>query len=512
MSGISLLFAVEAENLLKEGKVQDAIDLCIKGLESYPDYPAAHIILAKAYDKLGDTDNSLKTFQNVSNKFPLQKQVENLGREVFGVESPDIALQDFNISGADDSGEDIIAESIDEEITGSFPAEANETELSEELTGTEEPLSEPEEEVFELEEELPSDDILPDFEEIDTNEQNEGFGFRKDNMEFPNAEIEDIDQLQELIDESEVAADVESNNEQIEDELDDLPEGLLKIGEEPDPTVADETDTLDGNIAPALEDIDVIDEEINISDEDINIPDENIEPDFDIDKDLEEQPEDNGTGIDIQPSAEDIEETDGDEMLFDEDVIEELLEAEKNNDYEPEPAFTDNESSSKYKSFLKDINLSDINSDTQIEFNASDPELIPGFEFMSHDVDNNKEPNGRFNPDKYVDIQSPAVRNILFSDDDFSEFESREPDMFNTLASKLENASISAPSDDENSSAEEIPGPASRNGIISETMAEIYVKQGAVDEAIKAFEQLAEAHPDKADKFLNRIEELRSGQ
>lgn len=58
MSDISPLFALEAENLLTNGHTEDAIELCKKGLEVYPDYPAAISILAKAYNLLGKKDES----------------------------------------------------------------------------------------------------------------------------------------------------------------------------------------------------------------------------------------------------------------------------------------------------------------------------------------------------------------------------------------------------------------------------------------------------------------------
>lgn len=48
MSEISLLFAVEAEQYLLAGMVNEAVDLCRRGLKIYPDYPSALNILNRA--------------------------------------------------------------------------------------------------------------------------------------------------------------------------------------------------------------------------------------------------------------------------------------------------------------------------------------------------------------------------------------------------------------------------------------------------------------------------------
>jgi tetratricopeptide (TPR) repeat protein len=46
--------------------------------------------------------------------------------------------------------------------------------------------------------------------------------------------------------------------------------------------------------------------------------------------------------------------------------------------------------------------------------------------------------------------------------------------------------------------------------VITETIANILVKQGAYRQAIEAFNKLVEKHPDRADKFLEKINELES--
>ncbi|HPI20387.1 MAG TPA: hypothetical protein PKY56_08450, partial [Candidatus Kapabacteria bacterium] len=62
---ITLLFAVEAEQLLLSGFVEEAIDLLKKGIEKFPDYSAANAILAKAYTLLGKDDDANQTITNL---------------------------------------------------------------------------------------------------------------------------------------------------------------------------------------------------------------------------------------------------------------------------------------------------------------------------------------------------------------------------------------------------------------------------------------------------------------
>lgn len=47
------LFAVEAEDLLLEGRVIEALELCKNGIEEYPEYPAAYSIMIRCFISLG---------------------------------------------------------------------------------------------------------------------------------------------------------------------------------------------------------------------------------------------------------------------------------------------------------------------------------------------------------------------------------------------------------------------------------------------------------------------------
>ncbi len=68
MDEISLLFALEAEELIKENKLDEAIELCGAGLRIYPDYAAAVTILAHAYSLRGDAEKANSIIKQYSRR------------------------------------------------------------------------------------------------------------------------------------------------------------------------------------------------------------------------------------------------------------------------------------------------------------------------------------------------------------------------------------------------------------------------------------------------------------
>lgn len=75
---ISPLFAVDAEELLEQGNVQEAIDLCLKGLEAFPGYPAGEAILARAYKISGDSEKANEILESAIEKNPFNKGLDTL--------------------------------------------------------------------------------------------------------------------------------------------------------------------------------------------------------------------------------------------------------------------------------------------------------------------------------------------------------------------------------------------------------------------------------------------------
>ena len=61
----SRIFAPLADAYRKNGDVDKAIELCEKGLENYPDYASAHVILGKCFYDKGATERSRTEFERV---------------------------------------------------------------------------------------------------------------------------------------------------------------------------------------------------------------------------------------------------------------------------------------------------------------------------------------------------------------------------------------------------------------------------------------------------------------
>jgi tetratricopeptide (TPR) repeat protein len=61
----SRIFAPLADAFRKNGEVDRAIELCEKGLEGYPDYASAHVILGKCFYDKGATERSRAEFERV---------------------------------------------------------------------------------------------------------------------------------------------------------------------------------------------------------------------------------------------------------------------------------------------------------------------------------------------------------------------------------------------------------------------------------------------------------------
>lgn len=78
MSNISPLFAVEAEELLKAGRAQEAIELCKQGIEAFPNYTIAYGILARAHSAIGDTAVAESVLENAAQHFPRSKTIRKI--------------------------------------------------------------------------------------------------------------------------------------------------------------------------------------------------------------------------------------------------------------------------------------------------------------------------------------------------------------------------------------------------------------------------------------------------
>jgi len=74
----SPLFARLASCRLKEGRTQEAIDLCVEGLKTYPDYSTAHLVLGECYEALGRNVEALLEYRRVLKAVPDNFRVKSL--------------------------------------------------------------------------------------------------------------------------------------------------------------------------------------------------------------------------------------------------------------------------------------------------------------------------------------------------------------------------------------------------------------------------------------------------
>lgn len=132
---ITPLFAVDAEELLEKGQVNDALELCKLGLEAYPGYPAGEAVLARIYKVLGNSEMANEILETAMIKNPFNKALETLKKydieipkkevkileletnsvEVFENES-DSGLFENDVKESENYKEDLIDNSIKNEI------------------------------------------------------------------------------------------------------------------------------------------------------------------------------------------------------------------------------------------------------------------------------------------------------------------------------------------------------------------------------------------------------------
>lgn len=94
MNEISLLFAIEAEQLLKSGFPEEAIYLCIRGLEAYPEYSAAYSILAESYFNTGNFNKAMEAVEKALHFNPNNQLLISLKEKLIDERLINDALED----------------------------------------------------------------------------------------------------------------------------------------------------------------------------------------------------------------------------------------------------------------------------------------------------------------------------------------------------------------------------------------------------------------------------------
>ncbi len=212
---ITLLFAVEAEQLLLSGFVEEAIDLLKKGIEKFPDYSAANAILAKAYTLLGKDDDANQTINNLkeTNYFYSKIGFNSESATILNPDSlaPSIdfnenfeanpTFQSFNDLSINESNETNDTDEQEDEFINDFSNFNNNSNAKDEADSEEETI---ETENIEIEDLTESFDTAESYEEVKTKEDE-------------NLEIEDLQKSFDTAENFEEEETIETENIEIED-------------------------------------------------------------------------------------------------------------------------------------------------------------------------------------------------------------------------------------------------------------------------------------------------------
>lgn len=504
MSNVSVLFAVEAEQMLLAGLTKDAIDLCLEGLNAYPDYPAAFSILAKAYKEIGEKDRAQEVMGKALDKFPTNRLISFVSK-IITEESKSFnetknggsSLNEFKeekvntVGGFNTSGKGELAET---DIAGSEGYAQNENIAVNYQdvvnTGIENNSNnalsdiDPNSPDFDINS-LISDDVLKEAlpeESVHTSAD------LADSLQLVKPEVSDIDPNSPDFDINSLIGDdmlSEALSEESKQAGDNTSDGVINAEAENNLETGNFLDDIknnpiefdfagfSGQESEEIEESDSIGENINEADSDTGVIAASSLSQIgqDIDSIMNETP---------------VEYSDN-EMLPDDDeecsaalIPGFLLKLEQN-------AFNDN---------IAVENLA------KNDFTAKNLDVIPGLDFSPFDSNYNFR-NRISALTALPDIPFTNLTPITGLGKDNEEFSIED------LALKLQNAHI--PKLDMNAIDEEVEDLSEQNesaDIITETIANIYVMQGAIEEAKVAYKQLASQFPDRADYFLSKADSL----
>lgn len=117
MSEISVLFAVEAEQLLLAEMYEEAIELCNSGLNVYPEYASAYGIIARALQQLGRSSEATEIINNAVKQFPTNRLLKTIAEDIelqtSNLETIAKNLDDSKNSKSDFDLDDMIQSTID---------------------------------------------------------------------------------------------------------------------------------------------------------------------------------------------------------------------------------------------------------------------------------------------------------------------------------------------------------------------------------------------------------------
>ncbi|MFP4545053.1 MAG: tetratricopeptide repeat protein [Candidatus Kapaibacterium sp.] len=425
MTDISPLFALEAEELLEAGKIDESIALCREGLEAYPDYPAGLAILSRALKEKGDEEGSKEVIKNASRKYPAYKGIKSVAEPAAEKEAQDITEK---VPEKDSASDEVDIEALQAEIAAEeeeASQEAGEEQASERMIN--QPKDSPEENI-------------------------------------------DIDALQ-----NEIAG--EAASEEAETEIDN-----------DEPLLEAQSDEFESTV------------ELPVSKE------EEFRP--------EEKPEENLISDEYDPDIEAPEEiikyheessVNRSELFSNKFKYSDHSAAKINAafmiDIPTEAVILPNTAGQKD---TREIEVNTAGRDSGMNLSASDAGLIPGLDDEELDqMGKARIPQSKLKPD-YTSLPelNLSALNFEYSSGSITDLNEIETDIAR-LAELVAKTKTAKEDNDINDFSESKPKIR-----VTETLAEIYKQQGAYEEAVKAYETLADQYPEKDGYYAEKINEI----
>ncbi len=566
MPDISPLFAVEAEKLLSEGKTDDAIELCEKGILVYPKYPVALGILAKAYRIKGEMDAANEKLAAVEQFRPNYKAIEITKNQI---EDPNF---DILVTQSDSSPQ--TQTEYQKEDSPETQAELEISDDIDNITSAEEEYDNSQE-LETISEEIPTDELIgedtssePDTDDnfdidpedidalfADSEEDSSSAIVSDDNQELDSEEIPDqeetLEDIPEIvsddIDISEIAYELYDENtpEEVEltsnlsddlaAELDSLVEDIEEIDYASVETASPGPTNVE-SVSAENSDFDLTSELTELEDED-EPGDSNIEleiessDDFDLSAELESLADDQDT-TDLEPNTDDFNiASELSSLEHDEDLenvsstIDDNADFEeyKDSEYFPEDIPESNhepvENEVDLSGLPKNVKMSALLDNSVASIRARDLNLIPGLKTSPLQAESSVKtrnfseqllPASPAFPDS---ISVNAITSTLGNNWEARSIDIEENDIdrsgaednFSMLADKIKN--LSMPKIDEPVTAEEEEDYAPP-AVVSPTIANLLAMQGRTKEAIAAYKQLIIEDSDNADVYRQKIEKL----
>ncbi len=309
MSEISVLFAVEAEQLLLAEMYEEAIELCNAGLNVYPEYASAYGIIARALQQLDRRAEAVEIINNAIKQFPTNRLLKTIADDI---ENQPLASPEVNSQSTENKSEfsldDLVSSASDNNPLISndeiFDIDSTTTDDEENSMQTSEDILQ---ELKEEDQEFDWSAFTDSAQSIDTN--NNDFNIdevvNEQNQDDNEVNIEDFN-IDEVVNEQNQNSDDvnledfnidEVVNEQIQNS-DDVNLEDFNIDEVVNEQNQDDNEVNIDDVNLEDFNIDEVVNEQNQDDNEINIDDVNLE-DFNIDEVVNEQnQDDNEVNID----------------------------------------------------------------------------------------------------------------------------------------------------------------------------------------------------------------------